>query len=42
LNTIHNLRFYLDLMNRIRLAIEEDRFAAFVAASKERLDDSAA
>jgi queuine tRNA-ribosyltransferase len=42
LNTIHNLHFYLDLMKRIRLAIEEDRFAALVAASKERLDDSAA
>jgi queuine tRNA-ribosyltransferase len=42
LNTIHNLHFYLDLMRRIRLAIEEDRFAAFLAASKERLDDSAA
>jgi queuine tRNA-ribosyltransferase len=42
LNTIHNLHFYLDLMGRIRLAIEEDRFAAFLAASKERLDDSAA
>ena len=42
LNTIHNLYFYLDLMRRIRLAIEEDRFAAFLAASKERLDDSAA
>jgi len=42
LNTIHNLHFYLDLMKRIRLAIEEDRFAAFVAASKERFDDSAA
>ena len=42
LNTIHNLHFYLDLMRRIRLAIEEDRFAAFLAGSKDRLDDSAA
>jgi queuine tRNA-ribosyltransferase len=42
LNTIHNLHFYLDLMKSIRVAIEEDRFAAFLAASKERLDDSAA
>ncbi len=29
LNTIHNLSFYFDLMRRIRLAIEEDRFDAF-------------
>lgn len=42
LNTIHNLYFYLDLMRRIRLAIEEDRFAAFLARSKERFDDSTA
>lgn len=31
LNTIHNLRYYLDLMQRIRAAIEEDRYAAFAA-----------
>jgi len=42
LNTIHNLHFYLDLMRRVRLSIEEDRFSAFLAASRERLDDSAA
>lgn len=42
LNTIHNLFFYVDLMKRIRVAIEEDRFASFVAESKERLGDSAA
>ncbi len=42
LNTIHNLHFYLDLMRRIRLAIEEDRFAAFLAESKRGLDDPAA
>jgi tRNA-guanine family transglycosylase len=42
LNTIHNLFFYLDLMGRIRLSIAEDRFAAFLAASKERFGDSAA
>jgi queuine tRNA-ribosyltransferase len=29
LNTIHNLHHYLDLMARIRQAIEADRFAAF-------------
>jgi queuine tRNA-ribosyltransferase len=42
LNTIHNLHFYVDLMRRIRVAIEEDRFAAFLAGSKERLGDSVA
>jgi len=42
LNTIHNLHFYLDLMKRIRLAIEEDRFAAFLADSKTGLDEPAA
>src|SRR5690606_23098050 len=31
LNTIHNLHYYLDLMKQMRLAIEEGRFAAFVA-----------
>ena len=29
LNTIHNVRFYMRLMERIRAAIAEDRFAAF-------------
>ena len=29
LNTIHNLHFYLELMRRIREAIEEDRYQAF-------------
>jgi queuine tRNA-ribosyltransferase len=38
LNTIHNLHFYIDLMRRIRLAIEEDRFAAFLAESGTGLD----
>ncbi len=42
LNTIHNLHFYLDLMRRTRLAIEEDRFAAFLSHWKERLSDSSA
>ncbi|WP_432480637.1 tRNA guanosine(34) transglycosylase Tgt [Moraxella sp. ZY200743] len=31
LNTIHNLRFYQNLMAGIRASIEEDRFGAFVA-----------
>jgi len=30
LNTIHNLHYYLDLMRRMRAAIDEGRFAAFV------------
>jgi queuine tRNA-ribosyltransferase len=42
LNTIHNLHFYLDLMRRIRLAIEEDRFPAFLAESRPGLDEPAA
>ncbi|MBI9083757.1 MAG: tRNA guanosine(34) transglycosylase Tgt [Desulfobacterales bacterium] len=29
LNTIHNVHFYLDLMRRIREAIEQDRFDSF-------------
>ena len=31
LNTIHNLYYYLNLMARIRAAIDEDRFKAFTA-----------
>jgi len=31
LNTLHNLHYYLDLMRRIREAIDEGRFAAFAA-----------
>jgi queuine tRNA-ribosyltransferase len=42
LNTIHNLQFYIDLMRRIRQAIEEDRFDALLAEGRERLRDSAA
>jgi queuine tRNA-ribosyltransferase len=30
LNTIHNLHYYLDLMKQMRLALDEDRFPAFV------------
>jgi queuine tRNA-ribosyltransferase len=29
LNTVHNLHYYLDLMRRIRAAIDDGRFAAF-------------
>jgi queuine tRNA-ribosyltransferase len=29
LNTIHNVRYYLHLMEKIRLALKEERFAAF-------------
>jgi queuine tRNA-ribosyltransferase len=29
LNTLHNLHFYLDLMRRMRQALDEGRFAAF-------------
>lgn len=31
LNTIHNLAFFLDLMRRVRAAIETDQYAKFVA-----------
>jgi queuine tRNA-ribosyltransferase len=31
LNTIHNLHYYLELMREIRLALDEERFSAFVA-----------
>jgi queuine tRNA-ribosyltransferase len=42
LNTIHNLHFYVELMSRIRRAIEEDRFAALLeASSKAALDEPA-
>jgi queuine tRNA-ribosyltransferase len=34
LNTIHNLFHYLDLMARMRRAIEEGRFAALLAAQR--------
>jgi queuine tRNA-ribosyltransferase len=38
LNTIHNLHFYLDLMRRIRTAIEEDRFSSLLAELRSRLE----
>lgn len=37
LNTMHNLSFYFDLMRRIRLAIEEDRFEPFRKEWTEKL-----
>lgn len=42
LNTIHNLEFYLDLMRRLRSAIEEDRFPALRAELSDRLYNSSA
>lgn len=38
LNTIHNLHFYLELMRRMRRAIEEDRFETLRKELSERLD----
>jgi queuine tRNA-ribosyltransferase len=37
LHTIHNLHFYLELMRRIRAAIEEDRYPSLVAELRENL-----
>jgi queuine tRNA-ribosyltransferase len=39
LATIHNLRYYLDLMARMRAAIEAGTFAAFAAALSEASTD---
>jgi len=36
LNTIHNLHFYLDMMRRIRGAIEEGRLESFAREFRER------
>jgi queuine tRNA-ribosyltransferase len=42
LNTIHNLHFYVELMRRIRKAIEENRFAVLLAESaRASLDEPA-
>jgi queuine tRNA-ribosyltransferase len=35
LNTIHNLHFYLNLMQEIRTALEQDRFAAWTLAFRQ-------
>ena len=39
LASLHNVTFYLDLMARARVAIEEQRFAAFAATEKKRWAD---
>jgi queuine tRNA-ribosyltransferase len=36
LNTLHNLHFYLDLMRRMRQALDEGRFAAFARETLAR------
>jgi queuine tRNA-ribosyltransferase len=36
LNTIHNLRYFLDLMAQARTAIEQDRYASFLAEIRLR------
>ncbi|MGC4028721.1 MAG: tRNA guanosine(34) transglycosylase Tgt [Steroidobacteraceae bacterium] len=36
LNTLHNLHFYLDLMRRMRAALDEGRFAAFARETLAR------
>ncbi len=36
---LHNLHFYNDLMAKIRLAIEENRFASFKAEALERMNN---
>jgi queuine tRNA-ribosyltransferase len=42
LNTVHNLHFYLELMQRIRQALDEGRFAAFARDfTARRLPDGA-
>ena len=35
---LHNLYFYNDLMAKIRLALEEERFSAFYKTYKEQLN----
>ncbi len=42
LNTIHNLHFYLELMRRMRRAIEEDRFETLRKELSQRLDGPSA
>ena len=38
LAVLHNLYFYNDLMAKIRLALEEERFSAFYKTYKEQLN----
>ncbi|MEO6079968.1 MAG: tRNA guanosine(34) transglycosylase Tgt [Steroidobacteraceae bacterium] len=40
LNTLHNLHFYLDLMRRMRMALDEGRFAAFARETLARRQDA--
>jgi queuine tRNA-ribosyltransferase len=40
--TIHNLHFYQELMRAMRLAIEQDRFAAWMVAFHARYDNARA
>jgi len=40
LNTIHNLRFYQNLMQGLRQAIEQGRLSAFAAAFRARQNGS--
>ncbi len=42
LNTIHNLRYYQRVMQRIREAIEQDRYAGFAAAFLDSPEGAAA
>jgi len=42
LNTIHNLHFYMELMRRMRRAIEEDRFETLRKELSQRLDGPSA
>src|SRR3546814_6924586 len=37
LNTIHNLHYYLKLMQRIRNAIDEDRYETFARSEERRV-----
>ncbi|HLL55064.1 MAG TPA: tRNA guanosine(34) transglycosylase Tgt, partial [Myxococcaceae bacterium] len=36
LNTIHNVRYFLDLMGQARAAIEQDRYAGFLDEVRRR------
>mgnify|MGYP001161079673 FL=1 len=40
LKTIHNLSFYLDLMSKLRISIEQHKFKAFVDNYKDTWDNS--
>ena len=40
LKTIHNLSFYLDLMSKLRISIEQHKFKAFVDNYRDTWDNS--